>query len=116
MNTSDQQGTRRGRLQLALLALVFFGPLAVAIAMYYTGGAPEGDSVNYGTLLEPPLALDARTHFDTGLRGRWTLLVKASGDCGEACSRALIDIRQVRLATGREMVKAVTASGWRNRV
>lgn len=103
MNPSDQPDTRRGRLQLILLALVFFGPLAVAITMYYTGGTPEGDSVNYGTLLEPPLSLDARTHFDTGLRGRWTLLVKSSGDCGEVCSRALIDIRQVRLATGREI-------------
>lgn len=103
MSDNDQPDARRGRRQLALLALVFFGPLAVAIAMYYTGGPPEGDRVNYGTLLDPPLSLDARAHYDTGLRGRWTLLVKTAGDCGAECARALVDIRQVRLATGREI-------------
>lgn len=103
MTATDRPNPRRGRLQLMLLALVFFGPLAIAIARYYGIGAPAGEAVNYGALLDPPLTLGAKAHFDTGLRSRWTLLVKASGDCDEACSRALIDIRQVRLATGREI-------------
>ncbi|MEN7344339.1 MAG: cytochrome oxidase assembly protein, partial [Pseudomonadota bacterium] len=42
-------------------------------------------------------------HFDTGTRGRWTLVYKTSGGCDDTCEKALIDIRQIRLATGREI-------------
>lgn len=101
--TTDQQ-IRRGRWQLGLLALVFFGPLAVAIAMYFGGmGGSAGEAVNYGTLLRPPVTIDAKLHFDSGTRSRWTLLYKTDGDCDETCRKALIDIRQIRLATGREI-------------
>ncbi len=103
MTATQQPNPRRGRLQLLALALVFFGPLTIAIARYYGIGTPAGESVNYGALLDPPVSLEAKAHFDTGLRSRWTLLFKASGDCDEDCTRALIDIRQIRLATGREI-------------
>ena len=103
MNTATEANRRRGRLQLILLALVFFGPLAVAIAMYFTGGTGDGEGVNYGSFLEPPISVEPKLHFDSGLRERWALIVKPSGNCDEACERALIDVRQVRLATGREI-------------
>ncbi|MEO0345982.1 MAG: hypothetical protein AAF229_06950 [Pseudomonadota bacterium] len=103
MNTATEANRRRGRLQLILLALVFFGPLAVAIAMYFTGGTGKGEGVNYGRFLEPPVSVDAKLHFDSGLRERWALIVKPAGNCDETCERALIDVRQVRLATGREI-------------
>ncbi|MEL6948892.1 MAG: hypothetical protein AAGM16_02035 [Pseudomonadota bacterium] len=103
MNTATEANRRRGRLQLILLALVFFGPLAVAIAMYFTGGSGNGDGVNYGSFLEPPVSVEAKLHFDSGLRERWTLIVKPGGDCDDNCERALIDVRQIRLATGREI-------------
>ncbi|MEO0629820.1 MAG: hypothetical protein AAFY46_03715 [Planctomycetota bacterium] len=103
MNTATEANRRRGRLQLILLALVFFGPLAVAIALYFTGGTRDGEGVNYGGLLEPPVSVEPKLHFDSGLRERWALIVKPSGDCDDACERALIDVRQVRLATGREI-------------
>ncbi|MFK8053983.1 MAG: hypothetical protein AB8F65_13535 [Woeseiaceae bacterium] len=94
----------KGRRQLILLALVFFGPLLVAIAMYFTGstGGDRGQ-VNYGTLIQPPVSLDAKLHFDTGLRGRWTLAFKTDQPCADDCDKTLIDLRQIRLATGREI-------------
>lgn len=94
---------KRGRLALAGLAAVFLGPLVVAIVWYVVGGGPAGGGVNNGAFIEPPVTLDAREHFDTGLRGRWTLLVKAGDACGKACADALEIVRQVRLATGREI-------------
>ncbi len=101
---NDNVNTRRGRIQILLLALVFFGPLMLAIWMYYGDGRAGSDAgVNYGELLDPPITLDAKTHFDSGTRGRWTLLYLPSGDCDERCDRALIDMRQIRLATGREI-------------
>lgn len=95
--------SRKGRLQLILLALVFFGPLLVAIVMYFGGAQPDGKQVNYGQFLEPPISLDAKLHYDTGLRGRWTLIYKTAAPCDDTCERALIDLRQIRLATGREI-------------
>ena len=109
MNSPQQPDAGRGRRQLAMLALVFFGPLAIAIAAYFTGGLRAAGGVNYGTLLEQPVSLDARLHFESGLRERWTLLVKVDGDCGADCERALVDIRQVRLATGREIDRVARA-------
>ena len=93
---------RRGRVQLLLLALVFFGPLVVAIALYFGGGMKDAQ-VNYGTLIEPPIILEAKQHFDLGVRGRWTLLYVGRQTCDEECQNALVDIRQIRLATGREI-------------
>ncbi|MEM6818256.1 MAG: hypothetical protein AAF578_05665 [Pseudomonadota bacterium] len=93
---------RRGRVQLLLLALVFFGPLVVAIALYFGGGMKDAQ-VNYGTLIEPPITLEAKQHFDLGVRGRWTLLYVGRQTCDEECQNALVDIRQIRLATGREI-------------
>lgn len=95
---------KRGRLALGLLAVVFFGPLVAAIAWYFFGGGPVGGGVNYGELLDPPVTIEAREHFDSGLRGRWTLLViPAGGACDAACAEVLETLRQVRLATGREI-------------
>lgn len=103
MNTESHE-TPRGRRQLLLLVAVFFGPLLIAIAMYYGGiGVGERASVNYGEFVEPAVTLEPKLHYDSGVRSRWTLLVKYSGVCDEACNRALIDVRQVRLATGREI-------------
>ena len=104
MTAEVQPAKGRGRLQLVALAVVFLGPLLAAIVMYTTGiGGLTGDSrVNYGTLLDPPVSLDARLHFDSGTRGRWTLMVLAP-QCGDSCLAALTDLRQIRLATGREI-------------
>ena len=96
--------TNKGKRQLLLLALVFFGPLLLAIIMYFTGNTiREAQTVNNGTFITPPLTLDDKLHFDTGTRGRWTLVYKTTGDCDDICEKALIDIRQIRLATGREI-------------
>ncbi|MEL6868494.1 MAG: hypothetical protein AAFO81_01710 [Pseudomonadota bacterium] len=92
----------RGRWQLLALALVFFGPLLAAIGWYFLGDV-ETASVNYGELIDPPVSLDAKLHFDSGTRGRWTLLLKTDGRCDEICQQALVTVRQVRLATGREI-------------
>ena len=48
---------RRGRWQLIGVALVFLGPLLIAMWMYRTGALkPEGFS-NQGALVEPVISL-----------------------------------------------------------
>jgi hypothetical protein len=109
-NSGDDRGKRSKRLVPALMVLLFFGPLAVAIVAYYAGGQqwrPSG-SVAHGILLPQPhtlptgvmvLADGATADFS----GKWSLLYVGRGDCDDACKEALYRTRQVRRALGKEM-------------
>ncbi|MCH7835207.1 MAG: hypothetical protein IH911_09060 [Proteobacteria bacterium] len=96
-----------GRLQLSLMAAVFFGPLIFAVWLYFAGGLiqPSARS-NHGALLEPILNLndelpDSKVH-DVG-EGGWLLLYASRDQCGDACHDALFTIRQSRLLLGKDM-------------
>ena len=109
-STADKKpGTR---LVPALMALLFFGPLAIAIIMYYSGGArwrPQS-SVAHGTLLAQPRTLPGEVMLladgaTAGFTGKWSLLYVGRGDCDDACKEALYQTRQVRRALGKEMAR-----------
>ena len=97
----------RGRLQLVIVALIFFGPLAVAAWLYYgPAGWRPGDTTNRGELLQPVVALGDST-LDTAVdaplfKGHWSLIYLERGRCDAACQDRLVRIRQIRLATGSE--------------
>ena len=102
---------KKGRRTLLLLAVVFLGPMAVAMVMYFTGFQlrPAGTTQN-GELYEPPrplpdasLALLADPAGSAPLHGKWTLVFVGPGDCDPACRNALVEIRQVRRALGRDL-------------
>lgn len=107
--------TRRNRrLQLLGLAALFIGPLLLAAWLYYgDSGWRPGSQTQHGDLVSPPITLPefdlatpagARlTH--EALRDKWTLLYVAEGECAERCRSALYDLRQVRLALGKEMTR-----------
>lgn len=107
---SDNETPRRTRLVPVLVALVFFGPIAIAMFMYYGGGSrwlPAG-SVAHGILLTQPRTLPSGVIFlhdgaTADLTGKWSLLYVGRGDCNDACKEALYRTRQVRRALGREM-------------
>ena len=96
-----------GRLQLALMALVFFGPLLLAAGMYFTGASfqPAGRT-NNGDLLQPVIPI-ADELPDSSLLDhigdRWLLIYSNSGACEDACKRALYILRQSRLTLGNDM-------------
>lgn len=101
---------RRRRAMLVLLALVFFGPLAVAFWMYYGGVWQPPRTVNNGELISPArplpaLALQTPSGTPTAadfLRGRWSFVYIGSGECDATCRTALADTRAVRLALDRD--------------
>ena len=101
---------RKGRVQLLLIALVFFGPLGVAAWMYFGQlGAPEGRS-NHGALLEPIVNLAEAVPGSpvlAGADGAWVLLYANSAVCGDSCKQALYTARQSRTMLGREMDRVV---------
>jgi len=99
--------TKKGRVQLLLVAAVFLGPLALATWLYFGGQAltPEGRT-NNGTLLEPIINLTdvlpgSPLHVPTD--GHWSLIYVNSAACDEACEYSLYTLRQSRLMLGKEM-------------
>jgi len=97
----------KGRLQLALISLVFFGPLILAAWLYFSGSGltPDGKT-NHGALLEPIVNI---SEFSPGSSiielgdGLWLLVYANEAACGEACEYALYTLRQSRLMLGKEM-------------
>jgi cytochrome oxidase Cu insertion factor (SCO1/SenC/PrrC family) len=98
---------KSARVQLLLIALVFFGPLIVAAWMYYGGHFPVDDGrTNNGTLLEPIVNLADALPESAAIAendGAWILLYANQASCDEECRLALYTLRQSRKMLGREM-------------
>ncbi len=102
---------RARRLQLVAVGLVFLGPVALALWLYYGGGAllPHG-RVNRGVLVDPvhtlpavSLATPAGVPTGAGfLRGKWSLVYVVGERCDAACVRVLHELGGVRVAVGRD--------------
>ncbi|MCX8005220.1 MAG: cytochrome C oxidase subunit I [Burkholderiaceae bacterium] len=98
---------RRYRVLYAILA-VCAAPVLAAYFFYFV--APPSARTNYGDLVQPqrPLpalalrALDGTAVDSAALRGGWVMVMADSGRCEEPCRKKLWNMRQVRLATGKE--------------
>jgi len=92
---------------LAIAALCLAPFVAAVIAYFYWqphGSANYGDLIPVRPLIDPPLRrLDQRAFRLSELRGKWVLLQLDAADCAASCRAKLYDMRQVRLAQGREM-------------
>jgi len=110
-STTNAKGGN-SRLIPALVALVFFGPIALAILIYYVGGEnwrPSG-SVAHGILLTeartlPTGVMILNDGITADFAGKWSLLYVGRGDCDDACKESLRRTRQVRRALGKEMAR-----------
>jgi hypothetical protein len=95
--------TRRGRIQMILLLLACAAPVIASYLAYYVF-KPEGGKTNYGTLIQPPQAINP-SWLDISFSGKWTLLVaRPASECrkgNDACVELLYLMRQVRLALGK---------------
>lgn len=101
----------RPRLYLLFIVACFAVPLAAA--GWLSGRWTPGHTVQHGELLNPARPLDLRfTALDgrsTALRGYWTLLYAGSASgCDAHCHTALYDLRQVRLALGKDLGRVET--------
>jgi hypothetical protein len=108
---AEQGKSKRSNLQAWGLFLLFFGPLAVAVYLYYDTDWRPGGTNNHGELIVPAVPLPAVGLPTPGgeltdaefLRHHWSLVYVAREDCGEVCRDALYNGRQMRLALGRLM-------------
>ncbi|MCP5425192.1 MAG: hypothetical protein H6970_09010 [Gammaproteobacteria bacterium] len=104
----------RQRLYLIIIFALFAVPLA--LAWFLVGRWHPQHTTNHGELLNPaqPVAHFVATR-PTGqalgaefLNGRWTLLYIGAANCDQRCRTGLYDIRQIRLALGKDMLRAQT--------
>jgi len=100
---------RRNRLMLLGLFAIFFGTLAVAGLLRFSGWRPQGMK-NRGELLQPPA--DARTVTPRLLNGAdytwdpaartWRIVIAPPADCGAECTQAARNLFTVWEVLGQE--------------
>jgi cytochrome oxidase Cu insertion factor (SCO1/SenC/PrrC family) len=102
------ENVRVNRSKLWLLGAVCVAPIVASYIAFYM--SPPGTRTNYGELLETRrlpeavVALVDGTPFSLSrLRGKWLLLSVDAGTCGDYCRRKLFNMRQLRLAQGKDM-------------
>lgn len=105
----DKQKSK-GRWKLMLIVAVCAAPIIASYLTYYVI-KPTGRT-NYGTLLDPrnyPMpalgttALDGKPQALSDFKGKWLMLQVDGGECLNPCQKKLTDMRQLRLAQGKEM-------------
>jgi len=106
---------------LLLLLAFFAAPVVLAWLAFYVfpEWRPAGTS-NHGQLITPlrPLpafqleTLSGEPIDETFMRGKWTLVYLAQGACAEPCVRQLYNLRQVRLAQGKNIDRVQRLMLW----
>lgn len=110
---SDPIDQSRSRTKLILLILMFLLPVAGSwYLVFFTDYARDGKSGSeHGNLIKPPrqlenvelLRINETTSEQVSLFGKWSMLFFVDGSCDATCEENLYRLRQIRLATGREM-------------
>ncbi len=108
MKETKQQKT--GRWKLFAVIAVCAAPLVASYLTYYVI-KPESRT-NYGALIDPrgyPIpalgaaSLDGTPATLDAFKGKWIMLQVNDADCREPCRNKLHDMRQLRLAQGKDM-------------
>lgn len=106
----DNKQQKMGRWKLFAVIAVCAAPMIASYLTYYVI-KPEGRT-NYGALIDPkshPMpalgatALDGRPLGLEAYKGKWIILQVADAECKESCRKHLHDMRQLRLAQGKDM-------------
>ncbi|MCY7387960.1 MAG: hypothetical protein LH481_07845 [Burkholderiales bacterium] len=96
-----------------LMMVLFALPTLASFAAFFL--FPPTKTSNYGELISPvinlpQLSLNVADGADAlpgsgsqGLRGKWLIVTRDSGQCGSECEQKLFAMRQSRLIIGREM-------------
>lgn len=106
----ESQRKTSGRWKLFAVLAVCASPLIASYFTYYV--IKPQSRTNYGALIDPrahpipdafvPATLDGKAAPLTNFRGKWIMLMVHPAECGEKCKKTLYDMRQLRLAQGKE--------------
>ncbi|HYD93784.1 MAG TPA: cytochrome C oxidase subunit I [Noviherbaspirillum sp.] len=108
MEQSKQKNA--GRWKLFLVLAVCASPVIASYLTYYVI-KPEGRT-NYGALVDPrahpipaalgAVSLDGKPASLDAYKGKWVMLQVGDAECGNDCRKRLYDMRQLRLAQGKD--------------
>lgn len=110
MEQSKQQYKYSQNWKLYAVIAICALPVIASYLTYYVI-KPQGRT-NYGTLIDPrtypipALGLTTLAGEPAGLeqyKGKWIILQIDSADCGSYCQKKLYEMRQLRLAQGKDM-------------
>lgn len=99
-----------GRWKLLAVLAVCASPLIASYFTYYV--IKPGPKNNYGSLIDPrqyPMPTlnlqseEGKAVELSSLKGKWLILQIDDASCAEVCQRKLLEIRQLRLAQGKNM-------------
>ena len=102
----------KGRLVLITIALMFFVPILLAWFLnFYSDFKKDAQGVQHGELIAPPVPLGDLKATSIGnskisdIEKKWTLIFLVSDQCDRVCEDKLYQLRQIRLATGKDREK-----------
>lgn len=102
----------KGRLVLVTIALMFFLPILLAWFLnFYSDFKRDAQGIHHGELIVPPLPLGDLKVTAIGasevlsLEKKWTLIFLVSNQCDLTCEDKLYQLRQIRLAVGKDRDK-----------
>ena len=102
----------KGRLVLVTIALMFFLPILLAWFLnFYSDFKRDAQGIHHGELIVPPLPLGDLKVTAIGasevlsLEKKWTLIFLVSNQCDLTCEDKLYQLRQIRLAVGKDREK-----------
>lgn len=97
----------QARTKFLLIMGVFAAPIVASYLVFHFWR--PASTMNYGDLLPPAPLPEAALQTADGkafqlgaLKGKWVLLYASPGACDQYCQTMLYDMRQVRLAQGKE--------------
>ena len=109
---TEQVSENKSKAPLFILLLLFILPVTASwYLVFLTDYARDGEGAEHGDLIKPARQLDNiqlirvndGSTESVSLHGEWALLFFINGACDETCTEILYRMRQIRLATGKEM-------------
>lgn len=91
----------------SLISLIFVIPMIIAVALYYERET-LGKTLNRGQLINPALPiseLSIQQGTPASTQGRWLVFFINKGPCEQTCQHTLFNLRQIRLATGKNSAR-----------
>ena len=102
----------KSRMTLVGLILIFFLPIFASwYLVFFSDYKNEINSIENGDLIEPVISLGAiearpvENNQPFIVAERWTLVFFVNDDCDAVCQKKLYQVRQIRLALGKNVDK-----------
>lgn len=120
MFQQKQTKTKHPAVIIIILMSLFFAPILLAWILFETNNTLGEGKTNHGQLIIPSFSIALLTLYNengqildnrkflqmpgtTSTNGKWMMLLFITKKCNQLCQQGLYNMRQIRLATGKDM-------------